>query len=105
MDEYDAIKECIIEIDTLKNANESSSEFKEWRFKTEDILIHIFGNDSDEVERFREIENSPVYGSYQKAYIEGLESAKAVLNSALAKFERNSQKKKEDYGFDPEDNL
>ena len=87
------LRRALDAIPALKNRHDSSPEFKKWRRDTQVTITHTFGNESRHIGDFREIEFSPRLDfaglpgvsapSFEAAYLEGLESAAAVLESMI----------------------
>lgn len=82
------LKQQIQQIDSLKTKPRFSSDLKAWRDYTARILIDIWGSDSLHVKQFNSILFSPMAFTtstpdtvFDKRFLEGLEDAKALLNS------------------------
>lgn len=84
------LQKQIDEIERLKKLKRFSPEFKAWERKTKSLLSKIFGEKSSQVEDFAGISYMSQIITpgtpdrvYQEDYIEGLEDAKAILNSMI----------------------
>ena len=77
-------------IPKLKQMERNSPEFKKWQRNTKVAITKTFGNDSQHTTDFDDISFHPgVYSFYnpgpafQRAYMDGLESAESVLKSMI----------------------
>lgn len=81
-------------IEDLKQRHDGSSEFKKWRRNTEIAITNTFGEDSRHVKEFTNISyslslvsSSTTDSDWQEAYIDGLDSATAILQSMIEEIE------------------
>ncbi len=81
-------------IPDLKKQQHGSSEFKKWRRNTEVAIANTFGETSRHVKDFTKINyymttitSSTPDSAYQRAYVNGLESAASVLLSMIEEVE------------------
>lgn len=89
----DAVAKIQLQIDaiaTLRQKPMFSSDFDKWQRDTEIAIEKIFGSDTRHTEDFTGISYSFSFGfsgtpdsEYQRRYLEGLETAKSILQSML----------------------
>ena len=89
------LQEILVEIPAMKRLNKESPEFKKWHRNAEICIANTFGEKSRNVDDFARISYSPfaafslsssrheIHLEFQKAYIRGLESATAILESMI----------------------
>ena len=101
MNKRDKLREIINEVESLisQKVTSSSPEFVAWKTKTERFLLHVYGKDSYEHEKFKKMSFSLLAfttGTPDSEFVDacrrGLECAKAVLNTYLEDFEENPNK-------------
>ena len=84
------LQKVLDEIPELKNLPRESPQFKQWQRNTRVAITNTFGNDSPNITDFDEIHfslsmffgNTPD-SAFQRAYVNGLESAESVLKSMI----------------------
>jgi predicted nucleotide-binding protein len=87
---------AIEETEALKLRGRSSPEFKKWQRKTEAALSRIFGEQSRHLKDFNGIgysldfwtDSTPVH-SWHKAYTDGLNEAKAILQTMIEEIQED----------------
>jgi REase_DpnII-MboI len=86
------LKQQLKQISLLKNKEDNSQEFKEWRRDTKVAITKIFaGDNGGHLNEFTKINYSPMALSmmedntwrYQKSYLKGLETSEAMLKSMI----------------------
>lgn len=85
------LEEIIVEINNLRDESNSSPIFKKWHRDTQVALEYIFGPESRHVKDFNNIRfflgavsNLTPRTEFQKAYVVGLDSATAILESMIS---------------------
>lgn len=103
MTDYEKLKQLIDEIPTLIGANIESSDayFQAWKAKTERFLIHYFGKDSFEHERFTKTRFSLLmytlstpHSDFVEACQTGLRQTQAILQTYLEEMEESAREDK-----------
>jgi len=97
MTDYEKLKQIIDEIPILisKNITSLNPEFQAWHTKTVRFLIHKYGNDSYECNRFKDtpfllkIKSSTPLSSYVKACQIGLKTTQAIFQTYLEEMTDN----------------
>lgn len=97
MERLQKAREAITELrspDILLGKRSSSPEFKKWRRNTEIAITNIFGKESRNIEDFKDVryQLGPIssltsQNEFMQAYLQGLGSANAVLESMLEEIE------------------
>ena len=94
------LQELLVEIPALKHLNKESPEFKKWHRNAEICIANTFGEKSRNVDDFSRISYSPrtafsisagkntIHLAFRHAYIRGLDSAKAILESMIEEIEK-----------------
>ncbi len=82
------LRRALDAIPKLKNLSYASPEFEKWRRDTKVAIINTFGNESNHISDFTNIRFYSLVLSHddsldQARYVEGLESAAAVLESMI----------------------
>lgn len=96
------IQKQIDQIENLKIIERFLPNFGQWKKETQTTIKHIFGDNSDNLNDFNGVD----YGlfvftdltpesEFQKAYVEGLENAKAILNAMVNEIKSFGVKEKE----------
>ncbi|QNU68314.1 toll/interleukin-1 receptor domain-containing protein [Ruminiclostridium herbifermentans] len=90
MEKAEAIRklsDILWQIETIYNLSTKSSEFIKWKTSTQTALKYIFGDNSSHIEDFIKIRYLPsiatINTDYTKYYNQGLDKAKAILESFL----------------------
>ena len=86
------LRKALDEIPELKQLRNDSPQFEKWRRDTRVAITKTFGNDSNHIADFENVQFFPnVFNAYdselQEAYAQGLESAKAILESMIDEIE------------------
>jgi len=89
------LRKQIGEIDRLQKLERFSTSFEQWQRDTEVVIGKVFGESSKQVRDFGEIHYSLMAftdatpdSRFQEAYVSGLNSARAVLQSLVAEIEK-----------------
>lgn len=81
------LRKVLDEIPELKNLSHGSSQFKKWQRNTRIAITNIFENELQHITDFDSISFSSFIGGtdsgFQRAYVNGLESAASVLKSMI----------------------
>ena len=83
------LRKSLDKISELEQKKRGSSDFNKWHRNTEVAIAHTFGEESRHVSEFRAIHYVPFFvgdvraQEYQSAYLNGLKSAKSLLESMV----------------------
>lgn len=95
IDKYKALKkieDSLYKIEELRNIDQSTDEFEEWKKNLNNLIEDIFSKDSRQFREFSKIKFSPSFmflgdskneQYYQDAFHEGLDSAQFYLNELI----------------------
>lgn len=81
------LRKALNAIPALKNTQNDSPEFMEWRESTRVSISHTFGDNSNRIKEFERIYFSTPRPFYRTAYEHGLNSASALLKSMIEEIE------------------
>lgn len=88
------LQKVLDQIPALKQLRHGSVEFKKWRRDTEVAIGNAFGQSSDQVKKFKDIHYISAFviggtadSEFQQMYVNGLESADALLQSLIDEVE------------------
>lgn len=113
-DAIQKLSNIINQIDKIYNLDIESPEFIKWKTLTKNALIHIFSDNSSQVEEFLQITYTPFYPdlNFSKSYNQGLFTAKAILESFLEEIKEywedntvNNQSSQIDTNFEDENSI
>lgn len=89
-DALSKLADLIAKVEELSNLRHDSPEFSKWKRATELALRNIFGEKAKNVDEFSSLSYSPMIismgggdGQFQRPYLSGLQSAKALLESMV----------------------
>ncbi len=88
------LQKALDAIPELKNRQRRSPEFEKWRRNTRVAIANTFGNESDHIRDFNNINFYPAVvpgktpeSKFQASYVKGLDSAASVLESMINEIE------------------
>lgn len=91
---YERLKEYLAEAESASPAWNASGKFTEWDRSVQTALRRMLGEDSDHLKAFRDVvyvplafTNSTPDSVFDKWFMDGLESARAILRAAIQEFE------------------
>lgn len=97
------ISECLNHIDAIRNTNEESKEFIQWKEETRRKIKYIFGDKHENVLSFININYEPgVYfpgmpeARYIKEFNEGLDHAESLLKAIISEIKLYEEEDKEE---------
>ena len=84
------LQKVLSEVSELKGLKHHSPAFKKWRRNAQVVITNTFGSESSHLEDFNKIRYSLIAlttgtpdSEFQAAYVRGLESARAILESMI----------------------
>ncbi|MBO1055544.1 MAG: hypothetical protein HEQ27_03030 [Dolichospermum sp. JUN01] len=86
-DAIEKLKRQIQSIDNVKSKPRFSSDFTKWKRDTEISIERIFGNDTRHIKDFKNISYSLDLNDYERAFKQGLEKGRTILESMIQEIE------------------